>query len=107
MNDYKELISNLRWYAEEYKSGRTLGRAIIETEDVMLDAAKAIETLLAERDAAVEYLRGECDYCVYADMDENENPCAKCSALYHVPHSKNRDCRDHWQWHGIGGSDGT
>lgn len=61
--DYKELIERLKYYGTDYATGGNLGREIMGTDDVLLDAATAIETLLAERDAAVEELRGECRGC--------------------------------------------
>lgn len=39
------LVKALRTYADEYRSGKTLGRAIVETEDRMDEAADVIEEL--------------------------------------------------------------
>lgn len=44
--DYEKLIEDLKSYAQEYASGDTLGRAIIDTEVLMYEAAEAIERLL-------------------------------------------------------------
>lgn len=44
--NYKKLIDDLRYYAEQYASGATLGRMIVETDDLMFEAAEAIERLV-------------------------------------------------------------
>lgn len=89
--DYKKLSYSLRDYAEQYKSGSTLGRAIVETEDVMFDAADAIEALLAERDAALEDLKGRCDICKHRRVcifdEQHRIECANSK-------------RAHWKWRG-------
>ena len=43
--NYERLIDDLKRYATQYASGATLGRAIEETEDLMFEAAVAIESL--------------------------------------------------------------
>ena len=57
--DYDKLIRRLRNDADAYRNGKTLGRAFADQEDVLDNAATAIETLradlarvTAERDAA-------------------------------------------------------
>lgn len=60
--DYCKLIAHMRQEAQDYRSGRTLGRAFADAEDVLDDAAAAIETLrdkLAARDALVDRLETE------------------------------------------------
>lgn len=60
-----------------------------------IDAADAIEILLAERDAAVELLRtgkSRCDCCMHDELSIHEYPCRDC-----------KDCggmSDYWQWRG-------
>ena len=44
--NYKRLISDLKRYATQYASGSTLGRMIEETDDLMFEAAEAIERLV-------------------------------------------------------------
>lgn len=44
----EKLVDELRRYAERYKDGSTLGRAIEGTEDLMYEAADLIESLLIE-----------------------------------------------------------
>ena len=90
--DYKKLIFNLRDYAEQYKSGSTLGRAIVETEDVMFAAADAIETLLAERDAAIEESRGDCKKCRFTNFGSFDFPCFRCV--------RTGGKADYWEWRG-------
>lgn len=53
--NYKRLIDDLKRYAMRYASDSTLGRMIEETDDLMFEAAKAIEELVkAERWKLVE-----------------------------------------------------
>ena len=92
----EKLVKRMRRDAVAYRSGATLGRAYVDSEDVLDAAANAIETLLSEletarseRDAAVEDLSGQCEYC-----------------------AKNDDCisrkGEHWncwQWRGIKGKE--
>lgn len=42
---YKRLIDDLKRYATRYASGATLGRMIVETDDLMFQAAEVIESL--------------------------------------------------------------
>lgn len=44
--NYKKLIEDLKLYATRYASDSTLGRMIEETDDLMFQAAEAIEQLL-------------------------------------------------------------
>lgn len=69
--DYKELIKKLR-----EKDG---------CRCECLRAATAIETLLAERDAAVEELRGECRVCEHRGECLFNDQCGNGS---------------NWQWRG-------
>lgn len=77
--DYKELISKLR-----KKDGCNCE---------CLDAATAIETLLAERDAAVEDLRfvSDCTSCKYYPFDGSCDACLECSC-------ENENVA--WEWRG-------
>lgn len=77
--DYKELIERLK-HCKSYKPKHELQRT-------MLDAATAIETLLAEREAAMKDLRRTgCDTCEHR---KDCYPCSKCM---------NGSC---WEWHGL------
>lgn len=59
--------------------------------DYIEDAATAIETLLAERDAAVEDLKGRCGVCKHRRVclvdEQHRNGCAVSN-------------RGHWEWRG-------
>lgn len=84
--DYKELIAQLRRFAAYYPvTGPIEGKA-----------AAAIETLLAERDAAVEDLHGACRACVYAGCFEGAQPCCDCT--YGTGAMSDAD---NWQWRGL------
>lgn len=59
--EIEKLIKHMREEAQDYRSGRTLGRAFADAEDVLDEAATALEQLQAEnnrlrreRDAAVK-----------------------------------------------------
>lgn len=112
--DYKKLVEQLR-------SASLLHGSWIR--DRMTEAADAIETLLAERDAAqkeaqdlqiqwdmyggdegvtvafqkaaerdaaVECMRGECGKCVNLEVSMDSMPCRDCY----------NGMADHWQWRG-------
>lgn len=93
--DYKELIRRLVDCDQL--------EAAIEDDNLSLaleDAADAIETLLAERDAAVKELRGECRCCANNTGWHNIGKCAVClheTAPIPLP-GFNRV--DSWQWSG-------
>lgn len=80
--DYKELIEKLR-----NKDGCNCE---------CLQAADAIETLLAERDAAVEDLRGYCRVCTHANIGKDGFPCVKCK---HIEFYGTQEI-DGWGWRG-------
>lgn len=79
--DYQEMISAL----EEYFEGKNLKRGDA------LRIADAMKTLLAERDAAVSEIHGQCILCVNKQKclfdDETRRNC-----------SLNKWCN--WQWRG-------
>lgn len=83
--DSKKLIKQLKYYGITYAAGDNLGREIDGSDKMMLDAATAIETLLAERDAAVEELRGECRVCEHRGECLFNDQCGNGS---------------NWQWRG-------
>lgn len=76
--NYKGLISMLR------DSG------MVKTKDDIECAADAIETLLAERDAVMKDLHGDCDKCRYFGL--SAHPCCHCYI--------NGGMFDYWQWRG-------
>ena len=48
--EIEKLINHMREEAQDYRSGRTLGRAFADAEDVLDEAATALEQLQAEND---------------------------------------------------------
>lgn len=63
--------------------------------DYIEDAATAIETLLAERDAAVEIISSggkRCRACVYNDRGIHDFPCCHCR--------ETGGMTDYWEWRG-------
>lgn len=55
--EIENLIKHMREEAQDYRNGRTLGRAFADAEDVLDAAADALDQLQAERDR----LKGERD----------------------------------------------
>lgn len=53
---YRKLIKHMREEAQDYRSGKTLGRAFVDAEDVLDEAADAIGDLLAALDQPNEPL---------------------------------------------------
>ena len=52
--EIEKLIKHMREEAQDYRSGRTLGRAFADAEDVLDEAATALERLQAENDRLKE-----------------------------------------------------
>lgn len=52
--EIEKLIKHMREEAQDYRSGRTLGRAFADAEDVLDEAATALEQLQAENDRLKE-----------------------------------------------------
>ena len=98
--DIEKLIKHMRKEAQDYRTGRTLGRAFADAEDVLDEAATTIEQLQAEngrlkreRDLAVELLQGQCEACAqYYDCDPEDEPCNSC---VYITFSGGED---HWKW---------
>lgn len=78
--DYKERIEQLRRFGSYYPI----------TGPIENEAADAIETLLAERDAVMKELHGDCDKCRYFGF--YAQPCCNCYI--------NGGLIDYWQWRG-------
>lgn len=105
--DYKDLIKLLRRTVEhgdeeprEYCTNRCGGCELCD------QAADAIETLLAERDAAVKELRGICWCCVNGrpmGMIGRLRSCTTCDYMAERGMlgvvGREKDC-PHWQWRG-------
>lgn len=54
MMEIEKLIKHMREEAQDYRSGRTLGRAFADAEDVLDEAATALGQLQAENDRLKE-----------------------------------------------------
>lgn len=55
--EIEKLIKHMREEARDYRDGRTLGRAFADAEDVLDEAATALEQLQAENDRLKEGIR--------------------------------------------------
>ena len=102
--EIEKLIKHMREEAQDYRSGRTLGRAFADAEDVLDEAATALEQIQAEndrlkreRDAAVESIPHECKTCLYHTVSFNGcTPDHDCTNL-------DGGCsnnHDRWVWRG-------
>lgn len=88
--DYKELIGQLKYYGTTYAIGDNLGREICGSDKLMLTAADAIKTLLAERDALMKDA-ARCATCLHVkECYFNELRRADCA----------QSNRGHWKWRG-------
>lgn len=87
--DCKKLIDLLRKLDERCISD-LCGKRILNCNDLCINrgaecivyqAITAIETLLAERDAAIKCLRNAgCGYCKYQEFEFNKYPCIDCKS---------------------------
>lgn len=59
--DYKELIKKLEQIC--YEVGDSVNRYYDGADEVLKEAATAIETMLEEREAQLETLMGDCRFC--------------------------------------------
>lgn len=85
--DYEWLIANIKKVSCGLREdGAPKCAAICE------NAADAIETLLVERDAAVEDLRRQCGKCKYSGVLYRDFPCCRCVVT--------GGTSDYWQWRG-------
>ena len=92
--DYKELIKAMR------------RKNILDAIAYSTDAADAIETLLAERDAAVNELRGNCWCCANGKPQKKAGPLSEMTCCEHMKEwgavaicGKACKCQ-HWKWRG-------
>ena len=94
--DYKELIGELRALSKHVPEQMCDDGG----KDPLEKAVTAIETLLAERDAAVNLLHGACYACKNKGTHYSEAPCSLCKwggMVYITPIAK---LQDSWQWRG-------
>lgn len=85
--DYKELIENLKKVTAGLQEDDAPKCAAVCEE-----AATAIETLLAEREAAIEMLNGMCHACKHSERDFGDDLCRYCY--------EGGGMSDNWQWRG-------
>lgn len=69
-----------------------------EAADALEQLQAENEKLKAERDLAIELLRGYCHACKNYTPNHNEGPCAGCKHEYFQ--CRNADARDNWEWRG-------
>ena len=98
--EIEKLIKHMRKEAQDYRAGRTLGHAFADAEDVLDEAATALEQLQAEngrfkreRDAAVKDL-GKIKSC---------KVCKHCDSLKTLISKICKECThgSNWEWRGI------
>lgn len=84
--DYKEMIEKLRNICCVYADGGVIRASFCK------DIATAIETLLAERDAAVSDIQRDCITCAHYESNNSK----------HIPCEFMEACRfaEHWEWRG-------
>lgn len=81
--DYKDLVQRLNAYSAEYQYHG----------GITAEAADAIETLIAERDAAIDALNyGGCSTCKYQNLGYDSKPCMFCY--------QSRGTSGNWEWKG-------
>lgn len=89
--EIEKLIKHMREEAQDYRSGRTLGRAFADAEDVLDEAATALEQLQAENDRLRrETMIDQCYFCVFGPKMLD-----KCE-YYHLPESMRGECCQYW-----------
>ena len=87
--DYKEPIEQLKNIRFLYADDG------LKCASICKDAATAIETLLAERDAAIEFLKStknRCGSCAYNYHSVYDYPCKHCK--------ETGGMSDYWKWRG-------
>ena len=78
MNDYKELLAELR-------------KCKYCARDIAKYAADAIEQLVKERDAAVKDLKEWCDELCYCEVCKHNSKCSKEFCKF----------ANNWEWRGV------
>lgn len=86
--DYKELVDELRFLSLHVPEGM----CDYDGKDPLEKAADAIETILAERDAAVEDIHRDCITCAHSESNNKDHITCKFMEA----------CRfaEHWEWRG-------
>lgn len=95
--DYKGLIDRLNAYSAKYQCHG----------GITAEAADAIKTILAERDAALEELRGICWCCAYGEKWDKAPAWSKMATCKYMREQGvlaisggKRKCK-HWEWRGV------
>ena len=71
-----------------------------ETLNEALDNLRAgLARVTAERDAAVEELRGKCSVCLHYTPYHNDGPCASCK--FEIACFVPEKATDKWEWRGM------
>lgn len=73
-------------------------RQLRQRDAMNTEQAKCIDRLIAERDAALNDLRGKCSVCVHYTLNHREGVCAHSCREYM---SDVIACSDLWQWRGL------
>lgn len=80
--EIEKLIKHMRKEAQDYRAGRTLGRAFADAEDVLDEAATALEQLQSESDRLKEIVSCYCDMCIEQDgvlwCQSDDKKCDYC-----------------------------
>ena len=92
--DNKELIELSRKAAVEWQGTHEY----YQTAVLITSLCDATETLLAERAAAVEMLRGECHACKHNAGWHNVGKCCTCIHENAGPLIPMEQCDDNWEW---------
>lgn len=101
---YREIAQRYRSLANRWENGeQLLLTGQLRIQDELRNAADVITTLLAERNAASEHMRGECEECAHKDLPCHEEPCHSCCYASIL----SRGQHDAWQWRGPSGSNAT
>ena len=108
--EIEKLIKHMREEAQDYRSGRTLGRAFADAEDVLDEAATALEQLQAENDRLhdeLEKVDAERDAAVNDLNILRKRSGWKCYACFYDDHYDRGVCAgcgynndNNWQWRG-------
>ena len=98
MNDYKELVENLRAAGKSVELADGSFDIYIPTVEKCHNAADAIEQLVKERDAAVADLKNvkACKFCKNLSPHIDKEPCYSC-LLYVI----GQRCTNNFEWRGV------
>ena len=85
--DYNEMLEILR--------GKVLHESAEQTQHRLNEIADAVELLIRERDAIIEYIKNyhECTECKWENALVTDEPCRSCKF------GCGRD--DRWEWRGV------